>query len=158
MPIQIKRHLIILAILVAVFLVFQRLMIPESFGELGYYRANSLEDNQLFEAHYAGRETCNECHEDMSDLKEMDLHNGLSCETCHGPGLAHTIDSDSAELIIPDGRNFCGRCHAKNTARKEDAVLQIDLREHNPDKNCTYCHNPHAPWELRDQDLQEENF
>lgn len=158
MPIQIKRHLIILAILIAAFVVFQQLMIPESFGELGHYRANSLEDNELFDIHYAGQESCYECHEDISDLKEMDLHYDLSCETCHGPGTDHNLSPDSVELFIPDDRNFCGLCHAKNTARNEDAVFQIESKEHNPDKNCTYCHNPHAPWELRNQDPQEENF
>jgi hypothetical protein len=158
MPIQIKRHLIILATLIIVFIVFRQIMIPDSFGELGHYRANSLIDNQLFDLHYAGQETCFECHEDMSELKEMDLHFSLSCETCHGPGLDHISSPDSLKPLIPDNRNHCGLCHNRNAAKNEDVVLQIDLKEHNSEKNCTYCHNPHAPWELRNQDLPEENF
>lgn len=158
MPVQIKRHLIILAISITIFIVIRQLLIPDSFGDLGHYRANSLDDNLLFEPHYAGQEACFECHEDIKDLKDMDVHSGFSCETCHGPGLGHTINPDSLDMLIPDSRDFCGLCHAKNTARKEKVVIQIELKEHNPDKNCTYCHNPHAPWELRNQDLLEENF
>jgi hypothetical protein len=158
MPIQIKRHLVILVILIGLFLIIRQLLIPDSFGDLGHYRANSLSDNEKFEMHYAGEESCVECHEDMGELKESDLHNNLSCETCHGPGLTHVENPDSSNFILPEGRDFCGLCHDKNPARKSQAVIQVELKEHNPDKSCTSCHNPHAPWELRNQDPPEENF
>ncbi len=158
MPLQIKRHLIILVLFTGVFLIIRHLLIPDSFGDLGHYRANSLIDNESHELHYAGQETCTECHEENAELKEMDLHSELSCETCHGPGLAHNESPDSVDLNIPVGRKFCANCHAKNAARDKDVVFQIDLSEHNVDRDCNYCHNPHAPWELRNQDLPEENF
>ena len=158
MPIQIKRHLIILIILIGIFIVFQQIMIPESFGDKGHYRANSLIDNESFEMVYAGQESCNECHADMIELKDMDLHSDLSCESCHGPGIEHIINPDSVDLALPGSRAECGLCHQENTARNKDAVLQINLNEHNPDKTCTYCHNPHAPWELRNQDPPDETF
>jgi len=158
MPLQIKRHLIILAVMVVLFLLFRYLMIPESFGELGHYRANSLQDNELLEMKYAGRESCGDCHEDKAELLKMNLHSGLSCETCHGPGMAHIENSDSGKLIIPESREACGICHSQNPARKQKVVMQIDLNDHNPGNNCNYCHNPHAPWELRNQETPEENF
>jgi len=144
--------------MIGLFLVLRHFLVPESYGDLGHYRANSLQDNEKFEIIHAGKESCNDCHEDMAELKAMDLHSGLSCETCHGPGLAHMNNTDSVDMILPDGRAFCGLCHEKNAARRTDAVIQVELKVHNPDKNCTYCHNPHAPWELRNQDLPEENF
>jgi hypothetical protein len=158
MPIQIKRHLLVLIILVGIFIVFRQLMIPDSFGDIGHYRANSLGDNEALEMVYAGQESCIECHEDMSELKEFDLHSDLACESCHGPGLFHIINPDSVDFVMPGNREDCGLCHQYNASRNKDAIIQINLNEHNPDKNCTFCHNPHAPWELRNQDLPEEPF
>ena len=74
MPIQIKRHLIILSIVIVISFLLRQWLVPESFGDLGHYRANSLGDNELFEMHYAGQEACTECHEEEYDLKEMDMH------------------------------------------------------------------------------------
>ena len=158
MPIQIKRHLIILVILVAVFIIIRQIMVPETFGDNGHYRANSLIDNANKNIVFAGQEICIECHEDIGVLKEMDLHSNLSCELCHGPGMAHIENMDSVKMILPEGRNFCGNCHQQHAARNNDAIIQIDLKEHNTEYNCTHCHNPHAPWELRNQDPQEENL
>ena len=158
MPIQIRRHLIILSIVIVISFLLRQWLVPESFGDLGHYRANSLGDNELFEMHYAGQEACAECHEEEYDLKEMDMHFELACETCHGPSLVHTETNESVDVWIPETRDFCGLCHAINAARSKDIILQIDMNEHNPEENCTYCHNPHAPWELRDQDQAEENL
>ena len=158
MPIQIKRHLIILSIAIVIFILIRQLLVPDSFGDLGHYRANSLGDNELFEMQYAGEGSCIDCHEDIYDLKDMDLHKEIACESCHGPSLTHTETNEAADVWVPDGRDFCGLCHSQNAARKMDVVLQVDLKEHNPEKNCTHCHNPHAPWELRNQDQQEENL
>ena len=157
MPIQIRRHLIILSIVIVIFILLRQLLVPESFGDLGHYRANSLGDNELFEMHYAGQEACIECHQEEYDLKDMDVHYDLACETCHGPSLAHTKDTVSVDVWIPETRDFCALCHTFNAARDRDVIFQIDMEEHYPEENCTYCHNPHAPWELRNQD-QAENL
>ena len=158
MPPQIKRHLIILGVMVSLFILFRYLMIPDSFGELGYYRANSLQENELKPMYYEGGESCGDCHEDKAEQLHSDVHVNLACETCHGPGMAHIENSDSGKLMLPESRDACGICHSKNPARKKKMVVQIDLNDHNPDKNCNYCHNPHAPWELRNQETPEENF
>lgn len=157
MPQQIKRHLIVLAVLVTLFLIIRYFMVPDSFGELGHYRSASLQDNAEKEIVFAGDESCLDCHEDMGELLEMDLHSNLSCESCHGPGLEHNQDPFSADLFLPENREYCERCHAENAARDRNMVSQINVKEHNPDKNCNYCHNPHAPWELRNQETEEEN-
>jgi len=158
MPIQIKRHLIVLVILVAAFITFRQLMIPESFGDLGHYRANSLVDNEQKPMVYAGREICYDCHDDIFMVKEADFHARLACEACHGPGLAHIDNPDSVDMILPVSRDHCGLCHQKNAAKPQNVITQIELQEHNPENKCIDCHNPHAPWELKDLDLPEENF
>lgn len=158
MPPQISRHLIVLVVLIAAFLLIRHLLIPESFGELGHYRANSLMDNEMKPLHYAGEASCADCHQEMADLKATDQHSGLSCETCHGPGLAHVESLETNDVLKPEGRDFCGKCHGLNFARNRDVVFQVDLKEHNTEHECTYCHNPHAPWELRNQETPEESF
>lgn len=158
MPPQIKRHLIVLAVFVALFMLLRHLLLPESFGEIGHYRAKSLMDNEMKEMHYAGEATCTECHEETSDLKGTDLHAELSCETCHGPGLTHVDSQDAADIQKPQSREFCGKCHALHYARNRKVVSQVELTEHNTEHECIYCHNPHAPWELRNQETPEEGL
>jgi hypothetical protein len=158
MPIQIKRHLIILALLILIFIVARHLLIPESFGDLGHYRANSLGDNELLEMHYAGQEACTDCHEEVAYLKETDQHKTMSCESCHGPSYMHCDDMEPSKTFLPTGRDFCLKCHAFHSARKQDIIIQIESESHYPEYDCKNCHNPHAPWELKDPEQPEENL
>ena len=151
MPPQLKRLLPLFAVFVFLFLVIRYFLVPESFGEHGHYRFNSVEDNKKKEFHYAGKESCVECHEDQVENMESDLHASLACETCHGPGLAHIEQEDAASILVPVEREHCGLCHSYNPARKKKMVVQVDLKDHNIEKKCIECHNPHMPWELKDE-------
>ncbi len=151
MPPQLKRLLPLFAVFVILFLVVRYFLVPESFGEHGHYRFNSVEDNANQELHYAGKELCADCHEDQVENLESDLHASLSCETCHGPGLAHSTLEGSVTLLMPDEREFCGLCHSFNPTRKKKMVAQVDLNDHNIEKKCIECHNPHMPWELTEE-------
>jgi hypothetical protein len=82
-------------------------------------------------------------------MKVQDVHNGVHCEICHGPGLKHVSSGDTADIIKPAGREFCSKCHAINIARPGNVIKQVDLAKHNVGKNCTECHNPHEPWKKR---------
>lgn len=148
-PPQITRLALAFAVFIALFLVVRHQLKPKSFGKYGHYRAESLVDNANIDINYAGHTACYDCHEDIRDLKETDAHSGLHCEICHGPGEKHVNSADAADIIKPTGREFCGRCHSKNAGKSEDVITQIDLKEHNVGKNCTECHNPHAPWEMK---------
>lgn len=147
-PRHITRLIIVFAVFIAVFLVIRQLLIPESFGEYGHYRANSLIENEANEIHYAGHMACLDCHQDVEDAKLLDVHETINCEVCHGPGQKHVLSGDAADIQKPNGREFCGSCHAKNAARPTDAIFQVDLEEHNKGENCTECHNPHQPWAM----------
>ena len=156
MPPQLKRLIPLFAVFIGLFLVARYLLIPESFGEHGHYRFNSIDENKNIVLRYAGSEICIDCHEDQVEFLSSDLHAGLSCETCHGPCLDHANLEDSAQIIIPNQREFCGLCHAYNPTRKKDVIVQVDLSEHNIEKNCIECHNPHMPWELKEElNIQE---
>lgn len=158
MPPQIKRLLLLFAIFIGLFLLIRHFLVPESFGKFGHYRGLSLEENAAKKLHYAGRESCAECHLEIADQLSTDLHDILSCESCHGAGLAHAESPDSTGMFRPKEREFCGLCHAFNPARRSDAVHQVDLAEHNAGKYCIDCHNPHAPWELKNQTPTGESF
>ncbi len=147
MPEQVKRLLILSVILVGSFLILRSFLIPDSFGEFGHYRGDALDDIQSLEVKYQGEAVCLDCHEDYGELKNEDLHAEISCESCHGPGWKHVEDPSAENIILPEGRAFCGLCHDKNAARDQRIVAQVDLNEHNTESLCVECHNPHAPWQ-----------
>jgi|SRR5665648_224023 len=149
-PPQIPRLALAFAIFIFLFLLVRYFLLPDSFGKYGPYRADALIDNAQLEINYSGQKACLECHQDIEDLKEMDVHSTIHCETCHGPGQKHVVSSESSDIFKPSDREFCGSCHSKNAAKKKDAIFQVDLKEHNVEKKCIDCHNPHQPWEMKE--------
>jgi hypothetical protein len=150
MPPQIKRLLPLFAAFIGLFLLVRHFLIPDTFGEYGFYRGASLQENADKALHYAGKSACAECHDDMAAFIASDLHAGLSCETCHGPGLDHANYADSIGISKPSGRDFCGTCHSFSPTRPKKAITMIDLTDHNVEYDCIQCHNPHKPTELKE--------
>ena len=149
-PPQITRLTLVFAVFIFLFLLVRHFLVPDSFGKYGPYRADAIIDNTLPEIHYSGQQACFECHQDVEDLKLMDVHSEVHCETCHGPGQKHVVSGAIEDILKPSTRESCGLCHSKNAARQQDAVFQVDLNEHNVDKKCIDCHNPHQPWEMKE--------
>ncbi len=150
MPPQLKTLIPLFVLFIGLFLVARHFLVPESFGQYGHYRGNSLGENAEKPVKYAGKIACVECHSDVGEKLQSDKHASLTCEVCHGPGATHVLAPDSAKLLKPATREFCGTCHAKFPARPVKAIKQIVIHEHYPEKNnCTECHNPHAVWELK---------
>ena len=149
LPPQIPRLAIAFGIFISLFLVLRHVLVPDTFGKYGHYRAASLIDNAMPEIHYAGQEACFKCHQEIQDKKSADVHSDIHCETCHGPGEKHVISSKKEDIFKPAGREFCGRCHSMNAAKLKSTINQIDLLKHNIGKNCIECHNPHQPWEMK---------
>ena len=148
MPPQLKRLIPLFVAFIGLFLIIRYLLIPDSFGQYGHYRGDSLIDNASKEVVFASREQCIECHEDVKEKLENDVHADLSCLTCHGPGLAHVDNPEADNIIKESGREFCGRCHHINAARPIDVVFQVDIKTHHTENdNCIECHNPHQVWE-----------
>jgi hypothetical protein len=148
-PPQITRLALAFAIFISIFLVLRHFLVPKTFGVYGHYRAASLIDNEQPEIHYSGQQACFVCHQDIEDKKAQDVHSDIHCETCHGPGEKHVVNSKVEKILKPTGREFCGSCHALNAAKLKSAIFQIDLNKHNIGKNCLECHNPHQPWEMK---------
>ncbi|MCF8304751.1 MAG: hypothetical protein K9I94_15855 [Bacteroidales bacterium] len=145
MPPQLKTLIPLFILFILAFLIARHFLVPDSFGKEGHYRFESVEDNKEMPMFYAGNEACAECHDKAAEM-EYDMHADLTCETCHGPGMAHYENPDN-KLIMPRDRSFCGLCHASNNTRKYK-LAQVDLEEHNPGMKCVECHNPHLPWEI----------
>jgi hypothetical protein len=147
-PPQIKRLVPLFMIFIGLFLVIRHFLVPDTFGQLGHYRADALGEIAAKEMVYGDPEDCKACHDDILEKISNSEHAGLSCLICHGPGLEHAGDPQLGNIHKPAGRDFCGKCHAYNSARPADAVFQVNLDEHNTDfENCTDCHNPHDVWE-----------
>ena len=149
MPPQLKRLIPLFVIFVGLFLLARHFLIPDSFGEYGFYRGLSLGENAAKEVSYSGKKACFECHDDMAASLAEDVHQGLSCEVCHGPGQGHSDAPDEVLPLKPSGRDFCLRCHAFNPAKPGKAIIQVKSEEHYTDQQCTECHNPHKPWDLK---------
>jgi hypothetical protein len=148
-PPQLTRLAIAFAVFISLFLFLQHVLVPDTFGDNGHYRAASLIDNAQPEIHYAGQKACLECHQDIEDMKKDDVHSGIHCETCHGPGQKHVLSGEAGDILKPSGREFCGLCHDQNAAKRVSAVYQINIEKHNVGKKCIECHNPHQPWKMR---------
>ncbi len=149
-PPQLKRLFLAFTIFISAFLIIRHFLVPETFGQYGFYRGASLEEIAQTPVKYAGQEACFNCHQDIEDLKQLDVHSEVRCETCHGPGQKHSEDGGATLLELPVSRESCGICHSKNAAKQKDAIYQVSLEEHNTQKKCIECHNPHQPWEMKE--------
>lgn len=143
-PQQLIPVFLILLVITAVFVVGRILFVPESFGELGHYRALAIDENAAKEIHYAGYQVCIDCHDDVYEEKAASNHRSLSCEVCHGPAADHAEDPGETLPVIPRGRDRCTLCHGYDQARPT-GFPQIIPDQHNPGKPCMRCHTPHSP-------------
>lgn len=151
MPEQLKRLIPLFALFILIFLIVRYLLLPDSFGQFGHYRGDALIDNQEKEIVYATDESCVDCHSDIAEMLEMDLHSELSCMGCHGPGLKHSLDPENEKVEKHTDRKFCGSCHMEDPARPTNMVFQVNIHEHHMERTlCIDCHNPHAVWELKE--------
>ncbi len=151
MPPQLKVLIPAFAIVIFIFLVIRHFLIPDSWGEYGFYRGDALTEISNIEPGTASKSDCIDCHPDIYEVLQSDMHAGLSCLICHGPGLEH-VNSPEADNILKLGkREDCGRCHNINPARSPEVITQVNIHEHNIERNdCIECHNPHEVWNLKE--------
>jgi hypothetical protein len=140
--------------------VLQRLLRPASFGDLGPYRADSLQEIASRQPIHQGRDVCASCHLEIHRVHQKDVHWSVQCEDCHGPGHRHVaylrdghsaITAEQARMPKEYTLEGCLFCHRKLAARPSD-FAQIDPGEHyeflhvtEPATPCIACHNPHEP-------------
>lgn len=144
MPQQISRLAIVFTVLVGGLVLARFFLVPATFGELGHYRSAAIDTVVAQPIRYAGHQVCVECHEDITEMKEVSLHSNVACEVCHGAAAAHVEDFEKYLPPAPRERGYCPLCHGYNPSRPT-GFPQIDPIAHNPVKPCIACHDPHQP-------------
>jgi predicted CXXCH cytochrome family protein len=148
---HVLRPLMVAIAAVALLLTARHFYVPDDFGvngrnfTFGFYRAGNLDDQKALPVKYKGKQICAECHEEQYESNMASKHHIIPCENCHGPAGNHPENPE--KLTIDKSRALCIRCHAKlpypNSARGK--LPGIDPVEHNPESECSECHNPHKP-------------
>ena len=120
--------------------------VPESFGDLGHYRANAITEIEALDHQYAGADVCTDCHDEQDELKRSSYHRGLACETCHGAAAKHAYADDPEEMtpLLPTSREACLQCHRYMVSRPT-GFAQVFSELHNARDLCINCHDPHDP-------------
>lgn len=95
---------------------------------------------------FAQASSCASCHPVEYARETTAKHQGIGCESCHGPLLAHvgarpgTPEADVGVAVPTDA--VCIRCHAAATGRPGD-LRQITVGQHYISA-CLVCHDPHT--------------
>jgi hypothetical protein len=144
MPQQVPRLVAVFAVAAAALLLARGLLVPDTFGDVGHYRAAAVDSIAAQPVKYAGREACAACHTNVEAERVAGNHRGLSCEVCHGPAAGHASAPLSGKPPINRRRDLCILCHAFNPSRPT-GFPQVDSLEHNSRLPCIGCHTPHAP-------------
>lgn len=144
MPQQTIRLAILFLILGSLLVAVRHYLVPETFGELGHYRAAAVVENASRPLAYAGHEACAACHSDIVEKHDAARHQTVACEVCHGAQAAHTESPLDHKPPAPRQRGYCPLCHGYDSARPT-GFPQIDPVAHNPGNPCIGCHDPHAP-------------
>jgi hypothetical protein len=143
-PGQVVRLAILFAVAAVALIVVRERFVPESFGDLGHYRADVIPVIAAQELRYAGLQACAECHDDLAEVKAGSYHRGLTCEGCHGAAADHANDPTEFLPRVPAGRDTCLRCHGY-IASRPTGFPQVIEGIHNPMEACADCHDPHDP-------------
>lgn len=147
MPPQIFRLVLLTLGVAGSYATARMLLVPSSFGEYGWFRADALTENAAQKPVYAGMKACDECHSDLLQELAQHDHKTVSCESCHGPSRAHAGDPD---ITTPKGKfaeSDCLRCHLSSPSRPS-WFKQVEPNDHyRGAKRCADCHRPHQPKE-----------
>lgn len=144
LPGPVVRILLAFIIAIVALVVIRGMFVPESFGEIGHYRAAAVPQIAALPIRYAGLEACVECHDDVGETKAGSYHRGLTCEGCHEAAALHVEDPAEHRPFVPSGRTVCLRCHGY-LASRPTGFPQIIEKIHNPMEPCVTCHDPHDP-------------
>jgi len=144
MPQQVVRLGALFVIVAALFLVVRARLVPDTFGDIGHYRAAAIDTIAAHPMTYAGSDACGMCHSPVLEVKAEGHHRGVACEVCHGAAMGHIESPGTVKPGAPRDRGLCPLCHGYNASRPT-GFPQIDPEVHNPNIPCMACHQPHAP-------------
>lgn len=156
------RPLYIAVALIALVLVARTFLVPDDFGvhERGYmygwHRKGNEAEWKAMTVKYRTAAYCKECHADKAESLARTPHGIISCENCHGPAMNHPDDPPT--LTIDRSRALCLRCHAALTTPTSGRadIAGINPETHNPEAECTLCHDPHNPVSRASRSTRDE--
>jgi hypothetical protein len=150
------RHLVLLMGLLGLgalgYVGMRAIFVPDSWGEVGPFRAEAITEEIARPTKLVGREQCLGCHEKVAASFGESGHAKITCASCHGYGTQHAVACQDvktgatcferpqntakppAELIgvdlfIAKHRDTCLTCHEKLVGRAA-AFPQIDVKAH----------------------------
>jgi hypothetical protein len=96
-------------------------------------------------ARFAGQAPCASCHAPQAAAQDASTHLNVSCEACHGPGAAHSVNEAAARAtaLTEPASVICSTCHGA-TAGRPTAFSQVDPARHYSGGQCLRCHDPHS--------------
>ncbi|MBI3982604.1 MAG: hypothetical protein HY337_06810 [Gemmatimonadetes bacterium] len=144
LPQQVPRLAIVFGVALGGLFVARGLLIPDTFGDRGHYRAAAVDSIAAQPVKFAGRAECAVCHDDVLKPHGAGNHRGVTCEVCHGPAQAHVLAPLEVKPSVVRKRELCTACHAFDPSRPL-GFPQIDPVAHNPRAPCIGCHRPHTP-------------
>lgn len=152
-----QRAVLVFVAIIGLILLGRSVFVPDSWGELGYYRADAIKDELAKPLVHGQNESCRECHAEVYDMKQASAHARLACESCHAPVSGHV--NEAGEKIADMPRKLgepqvelCLSCHQKTMGRPEkfpmiDHIQHLEEQKVRTDHSCDQCHTVHAPLE-----------
>jgi hypothetical protein len=164
---HIIRLVVILVVVGVVLIAVRSALVPPTFGQYGSYVGASVEAIRNEPTRYAGNEACKSCHKKEWGKWERKEHRSVSCEVCHGPSAAHSVENieprptphrcKSNGKMVDQAHDLCMSCHAKAPGRLGDFpqitamvhLSEFKITEESPDfeesMRCLNCHPGHSP-------------
>ncbi len=117
---------------------------PVGFGQYGHFRPLALEAVRNRPMTYAGRTTCEGCHDRQLKVLKAGKHAAAGCEAGYGPQAKHAEGSSAIKPALPKSSQLCPVCHEANPA-KPRTFRQVVPAEHPGGAECKRCHLPQRP-------------
>jgi len=140
------------------------------YGQFGYHPGRNADAWASRAPAFVGPASCAACHADQATKWAAAPHQGVTCESCHGPMAGHpnatpeptpveapptpldswppvpllSVDEHSSVGLSSSGTvALCLTCHEVVVGRRT-SFPTIDPMEHFPGPECVACHDPHA--------------
>lgn len=137
----------------------------DSFYRYGHYRGDSVAEIASDKPKFLGSAYCESCHAEPYEKWSTGVHRqagkAVQCEVCHGAAGGRDVTDgfvnastgvdhpESGKLAVPtDTVALCSLCHEKMPGRPLEQK-QIEIASHAGAQQCTSCHDPHSPKQIR---------
>lgn len=148
--------LVSIGVLTAGGLLFKQLLLPDSFGDYGPYRADAIREAAQVPIRHGTNAPCFNCHLYEAKIHKNGRHQTISCEFCHGTFADHIADNKKIGTLPvkkeKEITTLCLRCHnTEIKARHEEVIKTVAMPDHLKNQNvkithtCNQCHHVHAP-------------